>query len=90
MKVTIKLPGILKEAIGTGKIKVDAQTLQRALDEACRIEPALKFHLFDDNGMFREHILCFHNSSNTRNLTSLNVSLADGDEITIVQAISGG
>ena len=38
----------------------------------------------------RQHVLCFHNETNTRWLDSMAVPLTDGDTITILQAVSGG
>lgn len=90
VEVTLVLPKILGQAIGTGRIKVKAKTLSEALDLACEKEPALSFHIFESPGKFRGHVLCFHNGENTRDMKSLNVPLSNGDEITIFQAISGG
>jgi molybdopterin converting factor small subunit len=35
-------------------------------------------------------VLCFHNRTNTRWLQSLDVPVAEGDTLTILQAVSGG
>ena len=47
-------------------------------------------HLFDETASLRPHVLCFHNETNTRWLDSMAVPLADGDTVTILQAVSGG
>ncbi len=47
-------------------------------------------HLFDETGDFRQHVLCFHNRTNTRWLPPAGVALEAGDTITILQAVSGG
>jgi molybdopterin converting factor small subunit len=88
--VTLTLPGVLRDAVGKGRLKIRARTLREALDQACLQEPALRFHLFNDDGQFREHVLCFVNGNNTRDMKSLNVPLSEGDEISILQAVSGG
>ena len=86
-RVTILLPKVLDPSIGTSRIRVEARTLAAALEEAYRRHPALRFHLCEDSGAFRVHVLCFHNGNNARDL---DVPLDDGDEISILQAISGG
>jgi len=88
--VTVLLPGMLQAVAGTAKLRVEATTLADALEEAYRQVPALRFHLCEDTGAFRMHVLCFHNGANTREMKSLDVPLAEGDEIAFVQAVSGG
>ena len=61
-----------------------------AMEQAYQKYPALRMHLLDESGAFRTHILCFVNDVNTREVASVDVPLKDGDEIKIVQAISGG
>ena len=45
-------------------------------------------HLLDEQGSLRPHVLCFHNGESNRELADK--ALADGDEITFLQAVSGG
>lgn len=87
MKATLVFPAMLKEAIGTGRIRVKGDTLGEALEDAYRQIPVLRHHLCEESGRFRSHVLCFLRGSTTRDL---GVPLREGDEITIVQAISGG
>lgn len=86
-RVTVVLPKVLEESIGATRLRVEAATVGGALEAAYRRHPALRFHLCEDSGAFRVHVLCFHNGARPR---SLDAPLADGDEIEIVQAISGG
>lgn len=90
VSVTIVLPQLLHESIGQTRIQVRARTLKEAFEQAYKKFPALKAHLRDESGRFRSHVLCFHNETNTRDMKSGDVPLSEGDEITIVQAISGG
>ena len=90
-RVTIELPSLLGIAVdGDRSITVDADSLIAALKMLVERYPALQVHLFDESGGFREHVLCFHNQTNTRWLESIDVPLAEGDTITILQAVSGG
>ena len=90
-RVTIELPSLLGIVVdGDRSITVDAESLTDALKVLVERYPALEVHLFDESGDFREHVLCFHNQTNTRWLESIDVPLTEGDTITILQAVSGG
>lgn len=89
--VRIELPGLLRPAAdGGASLRVEARTLRGALDALVGRHPALRVHLFDEQGALRQHVLCFHNRTNTRWLETLDVPLAEGDTITFLQAVSGG
>lgn len=91
---TIELPGSLTVLLKVTSITVQASTLSGALDAAYEQQPALRSLLTDEAGAFREHVLCFHRTSegsvNTRWMKSMTVPLVDGDSILIMQAVSGG
>ena len=90
-RVTIELPSLLGHAVDGGRsLDVEARTLRGALETLFGRHPRLRGHLFDESGAFRQHVLCFHNQTNTRWLESLDVPVAEGDTITILQAVSGG
>jgi len=85
-KATLILPRILQESVGSTKLQVEGRTVSEALEDAYRRLPALRHHLCDVDGNLRPHILCFHEGEK-RPLTT---KLKDNDEISILQAISGG
>lgn len=90
-RAAVRLPSMLARFVGGApSVPVDADTLAGALDALVRAHPELRPHLFDETGRFREHVLCFHNATNTRWLERLDQPLAEGDVITIMQAVSGG
>ena len=72
------------------EVAVEAGSLADALRRLVDAHPPLAVHLFDESGGLREHVLCFHNETNTRWLDSLAIELAPGDRIAILQAVSGG
>ena len=89
--VTVKLPSLLAMVVdGRFEIAVTGGTIREALDDLVRRQPELGVHLFDESGGFREHVLCFHNGTNTRWMDDLSGRVADGDELMIHQAVSGG
>ncbi len=90
-KVTVHLPSLLGPIVnGAESISVEGGTVAEALAALVDRHPALQVHLFDERGGIRRHVLCFHNGTNTRWLKSLDAPVADGDTITILQAVSGG
>ena len=90
-KVTIELPSVLGPIVdGDRTLTFEAETLPAALTALTDRYPALKVHLYDETGAFRQHVLCFHNQTNTRWMDSIDVPVSDGDTITILQAVSGG
>lgn len=90
-RVTVRLPRLLAGLIdGVTAVTVEAATVEDALGELTRRHPPLAVHLFDESGDLRRHVLCFHNEENTRWRGSLEAPLQPGDEITIIQAVSGG
>ncbi len=89
--VTIELPSLLWSiADGRRDLAVEASTLREALDALIERFPAISVHLFDETGGLREHVLCMHNGANSRWAESLNVPVADGAVVTLLQAVSGG
>ncbi|HEX5136593.1 MAG TPA: MoaD/ThiS family protein [Planctomycetota bacterium] len=90
-KVTIELPSMLGNVLG-GLRRVEARgdTWRDALEDAFHRLPALRVHVFDEAGALRRHVLCFVNDVNTRFGEGVPERLADGDRITIMQAVSGG
>lgn len=91
VRVIIELPAVLVPVIGRETVPLDCgPTVASAFDAIRDKEPRLAVHLFDEEGGLREHVLCFHNGVNTRWLDSLETPLADGDRLTVMQAVSGG
>jgi len=88
-RATVRLPRLLEPAVGkVREVKVVGDTLRAAIDDLLRQHPTLGVHLFDEQGALRPHVLCFHNGDLDREVSDR--SLADGDEITFLQAVSGG
>jgi len=90
-RVRVEIPSVLAQVVeGRRSVEVEGATLSEAIAALVRLHPALGIHLFDESGRFRQHVLCFHNRTSTRWMEHLDVPVADGDTITILQAVSGG
>jgi molybdopterin converting factor small subunit len=88
--VKVILPRMLAEVLGEETLRVQASTIAQAMEEAYARIPALRHHLCDESGGFRTHVLCVHNGVSTRETGGLKGRVKEGDEIRILQAISGG
>jgi molybdopterin converting factor small subunit len=87
----VKIPRVLRAATnGAGEIEVCGNTIREALDDAARLMPTLKLHLFDEAGRVRHHILCIHNESVVRGPEMAEHRVSPGDEIILANAFAGG
>lgn len=90
-EVTVRLPIVLAQMVGgEQRHAVAGNTIGEALADLVRLRPALGMHFFDDAGALRRHILCFHNEEYARGDEGLKRSVSSGDEITILNSVSGG
>ena len=88
--VELRLPSVLTVMVGTDRVSVRGRTLPEALDDAFGKVPGLRYHLTLESGELRPHILCIVNGESVLRDEVATTTLADGDEILIHQAISGG
>jgi sulfur-carrier protein len=71
------------QQVGNGTL---AQVLQRALQAA----PALSHYVLDDQGHIRKHVAVFINGTMHTDRGDLARTLTDGDEVHVIQALTGG
>ena len=91
MDVQVNLPGLLRDSVGGARsVNTSGATLQAALDTLLERHPRLRVHLYDEQGQLRQHVLIYYNADNIAWLPSLDVPLRDGDQIHVLQAVSGG
>jgi molybdopterin converting factor small subunit len=89
-RVRVQITRLLADIAGTERITtVEASTAAGAVEALCAKAPALRVHVFDDRGRVRPHVNVFVRGEHT-NPGALDAPVADGDEIALVQAVSGG
>lgn len=87
----VHLPSLLRDSAGgRDEIHATGATLAEALDGLLTENPLLRIHLYDDRGRQRPHVLIYFNGESIRELESLDVPLREGDQVTVIQAVSGG
>jgi molybdopterin converting factor small subunit len=86
--VKVRIPTPLRSYTG-GASAVDADGVDVAalLTDLDRRYPGFRFRVVDEQGRLRPHVRVFVNGDLTRDLAA---PLADGDEVTLMQALSGG
>jgi molybdopterin synthase sulfur carrier subunit len=70
--------------------QVDAATLAEALERAFEAAPGLRGYVLDEQGAVRKHVAVFVNSRMIASRTNLDVPLAAGDKVNVIQALTGG
>jgi sulfur-carrier protein len=68
-------------------VEVDARDVEALFAELDRRYPGLRFRVVDEQGRLRRHMKVFVNEDAVRDLTT---TLDSSDEVTIMQALSGG
>jgi molybdopterin converting factor small subunit len=93
MGVTVALPGPLRElAGGRSRVELDAAagTVGEALRALRSAHPALYDRIVTEQGELRPHVNLFVGVENVRSAGGLAMPIADGSELVIIPAVSGG
>jgi molybdopterin synthase sulfur carrier subunit len=93
MAVTFLIPGPLRSfADGRREVRIEESpaTLAGALEILCGKCPGIRDRILTEQGQIREHINVFVGKEDIRYTGGLKTPVADGAEISIFPAISGG
>jgi molybdopterin converting factor small subunit len=89
--VTVHLWGPLRPySGGASKLEIAAGTVKAALEDLERSQSAVHRNICDETGALRRHLNVFVNSVNIRYLDGVDTTLATGDVLTFLPAVSGG
>ncbi len=87
----LRIPTPLRPyAGGKSEIQVHGRTVAEALEELTGQHPALKQHLYTENGELRAFVNLFLNDEDIRYLQGVETPLADSDRLMILPSIAGG
>ena len=90
-EIRVRLPNMLAQfADNQRAFCVTAGSVQEALDAAFGAFPMLRAHLQDESGAQRPHVNVYYNDTEVRELASRDAPVRAGDEIMIIQSVSGG
>ena len=91
MTITISVPTALRrECGGALELALSATTVRAALERLEQDHPPLYRSICDETGAVRRHVNLFVNNSFLQEREGLDTSLASGDVVTIMPAVSGG
>ena len=91
MSIAVRVPTALRaECGGASELSLSASNVRAVLAELQRQYPSLHRNICDETGAVRRHVNLFVNTSHVRDREGLETSLAAGDVVTILPAVSGG
>jgi molybdopterin synthase sulfur carrier subunit len=86
--VKIRIPTPLRSYTGQeATVEADGATVGEVLMDLDRRYPGLRFRMVDEQNALRKHMNAFLNDEKVRDLDTL---VTEADELTIMQALSGG
>ena len=89
--IAIHIPWALRaECGGASELAVAASTVRHALEQLERDYPAIYRSVCDETGAVRRHINLFVNHAFLQQRQGLDTTLAPGDTLSIMTAVSGG
>jgi adenylyltransferase/sulfurtransferase len=91
MSISVHVPSPLHDCCdGASELRIDVGSVRAALEEFERSYPALYRSICDETGRVRPHVNLFVNKSHVRDRQGLDTTLAPGDVLFILPAVSGG
>lgn len=85
MKVLI--PSVLQSYTGASQVEVSCSSVAGLFAALDARFPGIRFRVIDEQDRFRRHMRCFVNGTQVYDLGR---PLTEGDDVVIVQALSGG
>lgn len=83
----VSIPSPLRSYTQEKEVEAVGATVAELLSDLDRQYPGIRFRMIDEQGDIRRHIRIFVNRERTGELAE---KLAPGDEVQILQALSGG
>jgi molybdopterin synthase sulfur carrier subunit len=94
LTVAVRLASALRSyAGGAGRVEVEVPapaTVLAVLDALAAGYPAVGRRLRDEGGALRQHVNVFVGADNVRDLDGLDTVIAEGTEVSVLPAVSGG
>lgn len=88
---TLRIPTPLRPyAEGQTEVSLQGATVGAALEELTGRYPALRQHLFTENGELRAFVNLFLNEEDIRQMDGVNTPLAEKDKLMLIPSIAGG
>lgn len=87
----VRFPALMKFYVDNqSEFLANGSTIAELLEDILARYPALKSHLFDENGELRRHFNIFVNGVHIRDLEGVNTSLQEDDQVILMASAAGG
>lgn len=80
----------LRRHVDCPPAEVRGATVADCLADYFTAHPQVRSYVLDDQGRVRRHVAVFVGGEQLRDPTTQSDAVSDGDEITVMQALSGG
>ena len=88
--VTVEFASSLRRHVECPVQQIAPGRLREVIEAALLAAPDLGHYVFDDQRAVRKHVAVFINRQMVQDRIHLNQSLAAGDRVLVVQALTGG
>ncbi len=88
--VTVEFAPSLRRHVDCPPQSVAPGPLRVVLESALSAAPPLAHYVFDDQRAVRQHVAVFINRQMLRDRRHLDQTVADGDRVLVIQALTGG
>ena len=91
MTVTVRLPGVLRDATG-GQTRLEARagTLAEIISEIERRHPGFRSRVLDESGAIRTYVNVYIGDDDARAHGGAGAAVPDGSEVMVIPAMAGG
>lgn len=91
MSVTVRVPTPLRKvANGAKDVRADGGSVGELIEDLERQYPGFRDRLCEEDGALRRFINIYVNGEDIRYAQGIDTALKDGDELSIIPAVSGG
>lgn len=87
---SVSFTSSLKRHLDCPQVSVEAATVSEALSAVFRENPRLRGYIVDEQGRLRQHVAVFVDGEAIRDRERLTDAVRTGQEIFVMQALSGG
>jgi len=88
---TLRIPTPLRPYTeGQTEVSLQGETVGAALNDLTSRYPALRQHLFTENGELRAFVNLFLNEEDIRQMEGVDTPLSDTDKLMLIPSIAGG
>ena len=91
MAVTVRLPGVLRDAVGgEAKIEASGATLADVFADIDGRHPGFQARVLDDRGTIRSYVNVYVGDVDARDSGGLGTAVPEGSEVMVIPAMAGG